>query len=390
MVSFCVSAFDVCFFGFIKFNLLYYSIMVKDTYTEISEKRTSSLGYLILAALFVFLFVIGQTVFSDIKQIPYRPDSPSFCVSLENIEDMTYKRSCSFNEIDRKYGLDVLYLKIEPDISRIVRLNRDISDKEQLLDSNERRMSGLVGEYDVSLQEVIAEEDALLNMSEIKSSITSLESSNEVLNSEIGQMTSERDLLIQKIKPDLDRLEVLYDEAKDDYKTQIAYYNVKVFILKLLFVLPFFGVFLFLYMKYKKRDSPYTIIITSIFFASTILFLQVVLVFLYEILPMEWFAQIFRALMSVSILKYLVYYGAVAVVIILLGGIVYYIQRKVYDPKRVAYRYLKDNKCPNCGFNLELAEVYCAKCGRQVKTKCSKCKNLKYVDLAYCPFCGKR
>jgi len=182
----------------------------------------------------------------------------------------------------------------------------------------------------------------------------------------------------------------LYAEASEDYKTQIAYYNVKVFILKLLFVLPFFGVFLFLYMKYKKKDSPYTIIITSIFFASTILFLQVVLVFLYEILPMEWFAEIFRVLMSVSILKYLVYYGSVVVVIILLGGTVYYIQKKVYDPKRVAYRYLKDNKCPNCGFNLELAEVYCAKCGRQVKTKCLKCKNLKYVDLAYCPFCGKR
>ena len=365
-------------------------MMEKDTYTEISEKRTSKLGYLILTALFIFLFVIGQTVFSDIKQIPDRPESPSFCVSLKNIESMTYKRFCSFNEMDKKYGLDVVYLNIEHDIDRIVELNRVINNKEQLVRSNERKRSDLLGEYDVSLQEVIADEDALLDKPEIKSRIESLESSNEMLDSEIRQLTSDRDLLIQKIKPDLDRLEVLYTEARDDYKTQIAFYNAKVFILKLLFVLPFFGVFLYLYLKYKKKDSPYTIIITSIFFASTILFLQVVLVFLYEILPMEWFAEIFRVLMSVSILKYLVYYGSVVVVIILLGGIVYYIQRKVYDPKRVAYRYLKDNKCPNCGFNLELAEEYCAKCGRQVKTRCLKCKNLKYVDLAYCPFCGKR
>jgi len=377
-------------FVFINFYLLYYGIMEKDTYTEISEKRTSKLGYLILTALFIFLFVIGQTVFSDIKKIPDRPESPSFCVSLKNIESMTYKQFCSFNDMDKKYGLDVVYLNIEHDIDRIVELNRVINNKAQLVHLNERKRSDLLGEYDVSLQEVIADEDALLDKTEIKSRIDSLESSNEMLNSEIRQLTSDRDLLIQKIKPDLDRLEVLYTEARDDYKTQIAFYNAKVFILKLLFVLPFFGVFLYLYLKYKKKDSPYTIIITSIFFASTILFLQVVLVFLYEILPMEWFAEIFRVLMSVSILKYLVYYGSVVVVIILLGGIVYYIQRKVYDPKRVAYRYLKDNKCPNCGFNLELAEEYCAKCGRQVKTKCLKCKNLKYVDLAYCPFCGKR
>ena len=364
--------------------------MRKDTYTEISEKKTSGLGYLILIALFMFLIIIGQTVFSDIKNIPERPEHPSYCLDLENLDHMTYHPRCIFTEIDKKYGLDQLYKNIESDLNRIKDLNIAINNKNNQIMSSERDMSQLLQVYDVSLQETIAEEDALLDQPEIRTQIILSSESIDKLNEDIAQLNAERDSIIQEITPALETIKTKYEEANDDYKTQMAYYNLKVFLLKLLFILPLFAIFMKLYLKYKKRDSPYTIIVTSILFASTVLFLQVVLVFLYQILPMEWFLQIFKILMSISILKYVIYYSSVIIVILILGGVVYYIQKKVYDPKKVAYRYLKNNKCPDCGFNLKLSESYCPKCGKQIKAKCSKCRKLKYTDLPFCPNCGKK
>lgn len=364
--------------------------MEQNSYTEISEKKTSKLGYLILIALFVFLIVIGQTVFSDIKEIPDRPNRPSSCISFNNLESMSYVRTCSFNEIDKKFQLDILYQNIEQEINRIATFNKEINNKQSQIRFNERTINNLLQNYDISLQETIANEDALLDKPEIKSQITSLQTSNDNLNQEINQLTTSRNSVIQTIDSQIQNLDNLYEEAMDYYKTKFAFYKFKIFLLNLLFVLPFFGFSLYFYLKYKKKDSPYTIIITSIFFASTILFLQIVLMFLYYVLPMEWFARIFELLMSISILKYIVYYGSVILVIAILGGIVYYIQKKVYNPRKVVYRHLKDNKCPSCGFNLILSDNFCPKCQRQIKTKCSNCKKLKYVDLEFCPHCGAK
>lgn len=362
----------------------------QDAYTEISEKKTSKLGYLVLAALFIFLITIGQTVFSDINGIPDRPNRPGFCVSLNNLESMSLIRACPFNEVDRQFQLDIQYQNIKYYLSRIVAFNVDISHKQAQIRDNERKIDVLLQEYDISLQEIIANEEALVDKQHIKDQIISLRNYNENLNHELNQVALDRDSIIENIEPQIQELKKSHEDALKYYSTQVAFYKFKIFLLKLLFVLPFFAFSLRFYLRYKKKDSPYTIIITSIFFASTILFLQVVLVFLYQILPMEWFARIFAFLMSSSILKYVVYYGSVILVIAILGGIVYYIQKKVYNPKSVAYRHLKENKCPNCGFNLALSDMFCPKCQRQIKTSCSNCKKLKYVDLTFCPHCGSK
>ncbi|MEE8167735.1 MAG: zinc ribbon domain-containing protein [Candidatus Hydrothermarchaeales archaeon] len=367
--------------------------MGTDTYTEISEKKTSKLGYLILIALFFFLIIIGQTIFSDISKIPERPVGPSYCVNsyLGSMEYIRRKPTCRFNEIDKEFELDTLVNNLDPELNTIIGYNNEISSKQNLIHSNERQLNELLQKYGLSLQETIAEEAAaLMDKPEIKNQIISLRTNNDNLRTEINELTITRDEVVQRITPKVDELKNSHYNAQERYKTRIAYYNLKVFLLKLLFVLPFFAISLSYYLKYKKRDSPYTIIATSVFYASTILFLQIVLAFLYQILPRAWFSRIFKVLMSISIMKYIVYYGVTALVILILGGIVYFIQKKIYDPKKVALRHLKESKCPNCSLNLSLSDHFCPNCGRQIKTKCSNCGNLRYSDLIYCPFCGKK
>ncbi|MBT5016255.1 hypothetical protein HN748_05355 [Candidatus Peregrinibacteria bacterium] len=362
---------------------------LKDTYSEISEKKTSKLGYLILIALFIFIVSIGQTIFHDIQDIPNNPENPSYCASNygDNLTNLTYKSRCYFSDTDVRYGIDDLIEGIDPTIEEIIDYNKAIKSKTNTLDDLDR--DEFVQDYGLSLLEEIAEEEGVFDEEELQEELVELEETMADLQAEIANLEESRDDLIAKIQPQLDELDVAYDEALDYYETQKAWYSLKAFVLKLFFVLPFFGLFLWLYLKHKRKDSPYTIIITSVFFASVALFLEIVLIFLYDVLPKAWFMSIFDFLMAVAALKYIVYYGAVALVIVVLGGIVFFIQKNLYNPKRVALRCLKDNKCPSCSLSLKLSEKYCAKCGHQIKDMCEKCDHLKYVDLDHCPHCGE-
>jgi len=51
---------------------------------EVGERRTSVLGYLLLSMMVIFILVIGQTIFSDLSEIPKRPVAPSDCVAYLN------------------------------------------------------------------------------------------------------------------------------------------------------------------------------------------------------------------------------------------------------------------------------------------------------------------
>lgn len=362
---------------------------LKDTYSEISEKKTSKLGYLILVALFVFIIIIGQTIFNDIHNIPQKPDIPAYCVHdyINGLENLTYDPYCYFGNVDAQFGIDVLVDEIDPKVEEIISYNNNIQEKKWSLNDFDRE--ALILDYDASLLEEIADKEGVFNEENLGNDIKVTDAEIASIQQEITELEKSRDALIVEIQPLIAELETLYYDALDYYENQSAWYSFKVFILKLFFVLPFFGFFLWLYLKHKKKDSPYTIIITSVFFASTALFLEVVLIFLYDVLPRQWFLNIFEFLMAVAALKYIVYYVSVALVILVLGGIVFFIQKNLYNPHRVALRALKDNKCPNCSLTLELSEKYCAKCGHQIKKTCEKCGQLKYVDLDHCPYCGE-
>ncbi len=365
--------------------------MEKDTYTEISEKRTSKLGYLFLIALFVFLIIVGQTVFSDIRKIPERPLSPSNCAGryLGTLKSIVQKPPCSFNSVDRKFGIPALVEALTPPLEEVIAANVEIQRLFKLIRNNENQLNVLRRKYDLSLQETMAAEEALMDKPGIKKQILALRASTSRSRERIAVLTPERDGVIAKMAAGQAELQKAWEKAKEYYKDKSAWYNFKILILKLLFILPLFLIFLRLYGKHKKKDSPYTIIITSVFFATTILLLEIVLIFLYDILPKAWLVRIFRALMNVPVLKYVVYYGTVALVILILGGVVYFIQKKIYNPKRAALRQLKAGKCPECSFTLGAAEHFCPVCGRQVRSACTHCQHARYVDLPSCPHCGK-
>jgi len=364
-------------------------------YEEISEKKTTKLGYIFLIIMVIFIIGVGETIFSDLKIIPKKPIHPSSCIleiSMINLENLSYL-DCptygGFNEVDKKFGLDTKFNNIKPELQKISSLNENINSNEREIRNLENSIQRLNKDYDLSLKEKMADEDNIMDKSGIKNQIINSTSQIRSLNSNSTSLKNQRNSLISQITSSIKSLKQSYNEANDYYLTISAWYEFKVFLLTLVFVLPFFILSIFFYFKLKRKNSPYTIILTALTTAFSILFLQAIGVFLYDILPKEWLYRIFRILLKMPFLRYIIYYSSVILIIGLFGGIVYYIQKKVFDPVKVAVRRLKNKKCPGCSFVLDSDHNFCPNCGLQLKEKCENCGNLKIRYLAYCPYCGK-
>jgi hypothetical protein len=123
--------------------------------------------------------------------------------------------------------------------------------------------------------------------------------------------------------------------------------------------------------------------------ASSVLLLQIVLVFLYDVLLASWIEAIFAFLSEIAFVRYILYYGGVALTIAVFGGIVYIIQKKIFAPEKVALRRLKDNKCPRCSFSITRKEHFCPSCGLELQKMCGHCGKMRLVHPPHCEHCGK-
>ncbi len=401
------------------------NIKGNEEYEEISEKKTSKLGYILLILLGIFLFVIGQNVFRDIQSIPERPIPPNPIVesyfnteNLRNLLDSSnyyiYEKSRiaenqplppestgqeknlftirtpEFTAIDKKFKIDEQFKEIEPVLNSILLINKGAKKTEEEISSKEIQLKNTLEKYGVSLQEIIAKEESLMDNPGIRTQIVLLNGEISLLNSKLSEGLLERDEKIGSIKIRLSDIKTSYKNALEYYKDELAKYNSIAFLLKLLFVLPFFGASLYFYFKLHKRNSPNTIIMASILAASSALFMEIVIIFLYQILPTEWLQRIFKILKEFAALKYIIYYASAILVIVIFGGIVYLIQKKVFNPKLIAIRRLKERKCPNCSFLINQTYAFCPKCGKELKEKCQNCGNQRIKDLPFCQFCGKK
>jgi hypothetical protein len=229
-----------------------------EEYEEITEKRTSRLGSIVLIILALFLLVIGQKVFSDVKDIPEEPIHPAYCTptysDINLLKDCNFARTCHFTETDRKFNVEQNFRKVEPQIKNIILLNQEISQINIQINSSERELDKLLGRYGVGLQEIMIGDEPFIDKPAAKATISSLNNEISLLNKELDVKTKERNSKLNIIKPKLLVLENSYEQAMDYYKTKAAWFNFIVFLLKLAFVLPLFGLSLYYYFKLKKGD----------------------------------------------------------------------------------------------------------------------------------------
>ncbi len=380
-------------------------------YEEIQEKKTTKLGYVLLIIMVIVGLWQGQGFISSLaKNIP-SPENISYCGNyLKGLVDAksgvrTYNNysnydsyygygnntlsSCAYSTIEKKYSIENIIKDIIPLQEKVTSIQASLQSIEQAIYQAQYNINTQKQNYNISLQEKMAgESGTVYDKSVVKSGLSQAESQYADLQTQKLKTQSELDEINRSISDIAIKNSTAINNVFDEYVSAFKLVEFERALLLLLLISPILFFTIRKYFKHKRENSQYTVIWTAISIIFALLFAQVFFVFLYKIIPrelieklMEFFAQF---AFIVTILQYLLLFIVPAI----FGGIVYWIQKKVYNKEAVMIRALKNHKCPSCTMNLRESDRFCPICHYQIKDKCAGCGGDRIVGLAYCPICG--
>jgi len=366
--------------------------MQKEIGYEERERKTPILGYILLIAMAIAVFWLGNAALSDLNNVPSKPELLSDCSSPyvvyhwgesefsqgRQIETFPYepvKTECQFSEIENKYGIPQIFEETKD-------LRKEVSDLQIEINQKENELNNLRGSYQIGLiEKTVQPQEPVYNTQDQSERIKTLET-------EVPQLK----VLLEKkqaaLKPYEDKLKTSYENLMKEYRTQWRWHDFYSFLLQIIFVAPLFYILVKQYFALARKNSPYLIIITFLLIPASIFILQIVFIYFWGLLLARILEVIWTFINQISLLKSLVSYVAMIAAAGLFGGLVYMLQKRIFSAKRVALRRLRENKCPNCSFSLKVSDGYCSNCGHKLLKKCDKCGGNKYADLPVCQHCG--
>jgi hypothetical protein len=365
---------------------------------EERERKTLVLGYVLLIAMAIVTTWLGFLALNDLDNVPQKPEALSTCANPylqyewqdawhKNPREYGYPsvyeynpkpKDCIFSKLERKY-------KIDETFNESKELRDEIKDLKEKLRPKESELNFLKQNYQLGLTEKIAKapDGGIYKSEEIAQKIKVLEKEVVLLR---GQL-SEKEL---KLKPYEDELKDLYAKVQADLKSEWRWHDFYSFLLQGIFVFPLFFFLLRAYFRLSAKNSPYLIIFTFLLIPVSLFILKIVFVYFWGLFLGKILEVIWNFIKEVQILKSLISYFGMILAATVFGGAVYFLQKKIFDPKRVAQRHLRDKKCPNCSFSLDLSKNFCSNCGHKIMEKCENCGKNRYSDLPVCQYCQYR
>ncbi len=83
------------------------------------------------------------------------------------------------------------------------------------------------------------------------------------------------------------------------------------------------------------------------------------------------------------------YYFLILLAIGIALASIYFLQKKVFNHKRLIEKRIERSQCQFCGKHLREDDVHCPFCGENQFRKCGKCKENTYRELTICRKCGE-
>ena len=386
---------------------------------EESEHRTPKAGYILLIAMCVASLFFGWRAVDDLRDVPAKPPFLSACARpfvMYNWEDRgrygyeyyppeavspvyydasqplpapeisrdvkpifgkDQEEKCSFSRFENTHDIPQLFEKRKAVAGPLNVAERELENVRADLLEAER-------EYNLGLQENIAREKQKLY------SLPELQKKIEALRIKQLELQTNTDKLRVELKPLNENLKTVYQGVLKDYRSGWRWYEFKVFLLEALFVFPFFLCVLWLYYRLFAKHSPYTIIVTALLGVASVLTLRVLIAWFWSLFLARILETIWEFVQSFALLKSLIFYGGMLFSIVIFGGAVYILQKRIFDPMRVALRRLRQKQCPRCQTSLDLAADFCPNCGRRIREICTQCGNARYSGMPWCPHCGAK
>lgn len=382
---------------------------------EENERKTPKAGIVLLLAMFIAGVFFGWLALDDLAKIPSRPTSLSSCGYFYNpgflnqnilplipapsplfreYQNSYYNFSdssrCVFNDLENESDVIKFFSERIPLEKQLQLLQVNLTDISNILSPLENNFNQSTKEYDVSLQEKQAGiENPIFPSAKLgNQTATSKEKIDDLQNQKNNLENQQKDIE-SKIKIIDDKLKIAYKPIFERQNHRLRWYEFEVFLLQMLFALPFFFIIFKKYLSLLKKNSPHAIIFTAILAVATILLLRVLLFWFWGLFLARVLEVLIRWFNKFELLKSIVLYTGMILSFAVFGGAVYFLQKKIFDPRRVTLRRFKRKQCPRCEANLDLSVFYCPNCRHQIREKCAICGNPRIIGLPSCPYCGQ-
>ncbi len=376
---------------------------------EIDSKKTSKLGYFFLILMVILGVSQGQGFLNALQESVAVPSSHSQCLlalvseyndnNLDKISGYGYYGSeyygslptpseCSYDKREIVVKIHELYLSVYPVLIKKQTLNKELSDVNSRIQGLRYNRTQAIDEYSVSLLESIAKESAVLSGISLKESIKSSDDLLRLLNTAQSDLSTRLVVVSAEIVGLVSSHKNAFTKVSDGYNNEMNVYQLKQFGLSVLLIFPFF---LFLWKRYgrsKSARSEFAIIWAGALAIASIMMVQVLFVFVYEILPRELLQKVFAFFSKLEFFFVFAYWLGLILVPVFFGGLIYFIQKRYYNKKAVTTRAFKANKCPTCLMSVAPHMVFCPMCGTTLKVRCLSCGGYSPEAGSFCEVCG--
>jgi hypothetical protein len=374
-------------------------------YEEIDSKKTSKLGYFFLVLMVIFGVWQGNNFLWALQDSINRPQPNSACLDvLENYtkntpryDDYYYNsyyrenNNCLFSAREIKLSLDVAYKNAEPTLASIAKADESISKINSELSSVQYNRNQMVTDYQLSLLESISGTDsAVFNQDYLQAGMVTQDEYKRRLETALTKATNDRTSLVSTAERLIKPYSQTINTAREQYRHDMVVYQFIQFIISLICIAPLFAYTWSRYHRSKNLRSEFAIIWGGIVATIAILLAQIILVFIYQILPHQIIQQIFSFLANFEFIWVLLYWLGFILVPLFFGFLIYIIQKKFYNKQAVMMRALKNMHCPGCSLKIHHGMNNCPVCGYKLKNYCQSCGAMTMAGGTFCEVCGAK
>lgn len=252
----------------------------------------------------------------------------------------------------------------------------------------------LRGSYDTTLLEKIANQPQEKSISE--STAGTIKEDLQKRTEELGKILEEEKVnmaLIEQNSSLQGILAYLTPELSESLKTTLIRleftYPLKRLGVELLFLIPLFLlVWVWNDRSIKRESGAQTLVSSHLLVVIFIPIFYKICEAIFEIIPERFLQAIMKFLQDLHILMFWYYFLILLAIGVTLASI-YFLQKKVFNRKRLVEKRIEHSECQFCGKRLREGDIHCPFCGEDQWRKCTKCKEETYRELTICRKCGK-
>ena len=380
-------------------------------YEEIDAKRTSKLGYFFLILMVLFGIWQGNNLLSQIQNSIDAPESNSSCVAeiarhtnvsypytyssylYDPYKDYEYaKVDCKFSEREKTLLLDGAYAKLNPLFTQVVALDEELNSIQNHEYELRYQRDEKATDYQASLVEDIAQPSSggVFDSSQLGIGVVSFDQKLQELALKKSGRTGERDRVTAEIRSIATSYISALKDSNTMYEKEERMHQLMQFLLSFILIAPLFYLVWRRYNSARLSRSEYTIIWGGVVGIFGFMLAQILLVFLYEILPHQIIAALVAFLKAFEPVWILIYWLGFILVPLFFGYLIYFIQKKFYNRQAVMMRALKSGQCPGCSLKFNHTMNNCPVCGYTFKSTCQSCGGKTMSDGSFCEVCGVR